>query len=259
MWTIFSLAFAAEHANHFEDVDPSGDPAAIGVTDAWARDAEAKIKVHVENRTKDFLIVDLDKASAHFGEQELEPSDDKVKVFGPGDKGSRVLDFAGTGLHVEKATLHMKGMSRVTADSPVEKLPDFRLPVAKKSFETDNVDCSVAGKAKLTTDMMQVKLKCQFTGEGLALIDESKIQIKFEDGKPWGNESGGKPEAVLPLDNFTLKVKLTVEKRTTGYDMQFAEMNLQFNDAVRVGTPKPIDDVDVQLAFSAEKTEAANK
>lgn len=257
MWTIFSLALAADHANHFEDVDPSGKEVAVGISDAWARDAEAKIKMHVENQTDDFVLVKLESVSADFGGQVLTTGDDKVKVFGPGDKGARVLDFQGSGLHVEKGALKVDGLYRVDADAPVEKIPDFRLPIAKKSFDTKNLDCSVAGKAKMTTDETTVKFKCQFTGKGLAIVDESKIQVRLEDGQMFGNLSGGESEGVLPLKNFTMKVKLQIERRVV--DMQFATLMLVFNDAVRVGTPQEIAMVEVPLTLSAEKTEAANK
>ena len=257
MWTILSIALAAEHANHFEDVDPSGDVVAVGISDAWAREAEAKVKLHVENKTDDFLMVKLEDVSADFGGKPVKQDDDKVKVYAPGKKGAKVLNFAGEGLHVEQGALKIGGLYRINADAPVEKMPDYRLPIEKKSFDTKNLDCTLAGKVKQTTDETSAKFKCKFTGKGLAIVDESKIQVRLEDGQLFGNLAGGDAEGVLPLKNFTLKVQFEIERRVV--DMQFATLMVQFNDAVRVGTPKAVPDVEIPLTLSAEKTEAANK
>lgn len=255
MWFLMSLALAAEPTNHFEDSKPSGGDVSVGVTDAWARDAEAKLKVHLQNDTKDFLLVDLTTLRAELGKP-LAPVKAKTKIVPPNKSKTDVLTFLGDGMYVEKGSVTVDGMSMVAVDSPVVKFPDYRLPVESKTFKAKDFSCALAGKVKKETDNTTAAFKCTYQGKGVAIVDESRIQVRVKGDQLFGNAGGNTSASVVrPGESFKLKTKFQVSAKVV--DMQFAEMYIQFNDAVRVGEAKPIPAQKVALNFSVEKTEKA--
>lgn len=257
MWIAMTMALAAEHANHFEDVEPTGDEVKVALADVVAWEENAKLKIELVNGTSDYLIARLDDVRLDMGTP-IAPKSDKVKVVKPMSSGNKVLGFEGSGLHVEQGSLVVDGLSLIAADSPVVAFPDYRLPMEKKSFKVGDFSCALAGKVKQETDVTDAKLKCTFTGKGVALVDESKIQVRLPDGQLFANLEGGvDADVVKSGEDFKLKMKFVISAKVI--DMQFAELQVQFNDAVRVGEPKPVKAITVPLTFSAEKTAEANK
>ena len=257
MWFVMTMALAAEHANHFENVDPIGEEVKVGISDVVAWPTNAKLKIELVNDTSDYLVARLDDVRLDMGTP-IAPKSDKVKVVKPMSSSNKILGFEGSDLHVEKGSLVVDGLSLVSADSPVVAFPDYRLPMEKKSFKVGDFACALAGKVKQETDATEAKLKCTFTGKGVALVDESKIQVRLPDGQLFANLEGGvDADVVKPGEDFKLKLKFVIDAKVI--DMQFAELQVQFNDAVRVGEPKPVKAITVPLTFSQALTDAGNK
>lgn len=252
----------AEYAKHFADVAPAGGDVKYGVSDAWARDAQAKVKLTIENGTPDFLVMNTNTVRVSFGAAEFTP-DTGLKgefvVVDPKGSASRVLKIDGSGMQTDAATVSVPAVSRVPADSPVIAAPDFRLPLELPSFEAGPVRCQVPdGKLKKETDETLVKFKCQYTGDGVVLVDWGRAQIRLEDGQLFANED--RPSGVKVFqagEDFGFLTGFKVDAKIT--DMQFATMHIQWNDTFREGALNPIDPAKIALTLDPALTAEKNK
>lgn len=255
-------AVDADHANHFRDVPPTGAEIKVGVTDAWARDAEAKAKVIVENGTSDYLVFDVGEMRVKLGAGEYVPNTGlrgDFAVVKPRGSANRVLTLTGSGMHVDAATVVPSGIQRVAADAPTHLAEDFKLPLEKPGVKAGPYDCVVPdGKIKKETDELIVRFKCRYDGAGLGLVNPTSVQIRTEDGQLFANEDRDlDPKIVRQGDEFKFDVAARISAKIV--DMQFATLHLVWNDTFREGQPVPVEVPPIELALDPGLTASKNQ
>lgn len=260
MMTMMAIsAFAGEPTNHFKANVPAeaGEAVVAGVAYAWAREGDAKLKLKLYNGTSDYLVFKTGGMKLELGPSSI-PAEDKIEIVNPKSMGDRILTFAGSGLYVESGRFVPDGVLRVPSDLAVQVAPDFRLPVATKTFSAGNFDCGVKGKIKKETDKTALTWECTYTGDAIGRITESELQLRLEDGQLFANdESVSDPMFLLPGDSVKLDASFSVSAKIT--DMQFATMYIQFNDTFAEGSAVPVAIAPVPLDLDVGLTAEKNK
>jgi hypothetical protein len=250
-----------EHANHFLEVLPVGGDVKVGVSDAWARDAEAKLKVVVQNDTADFVVFDVNDMRVRLGGGEFMPGTGLRGAFAvvePRTSANRVLSVTGSGMHAESGEVVVAGVARVAAEAPTVLAEDLKLPLEKPGVKAGPFDCVVPeGKIKKETDETIVRFKCRYEGTGLGLVKPAMVQIRTEDGQLFANEVRDlDPRVVRPGEEFKFDVVAHISAKVV--DMQFAPLFLVWNDTFRDGQPTPVDVAPIGLVFDPAMTGAKN-
>ena len=236
--------------NHFYDVGPFGDDVQVRVTDAWARPDEAKLRLIVRNDTPDFVVIRTDQMLFSANAQAW--AQDSVKVVDPRSTESKVLEFQGKDLKAHGGWFVPGGMYRIPTDGDPIAAPNFALPLRERGFDAGPFRCTVVDVDQ-ETDATDVRFRCDYDGAGLGLIDPSAITVLVE-GREFGNlEGNGRLEPVRPGDSFKLRAVFEVPKRVA--DMQFAELEIHFNDAFREGIPQAMPEwAPIQLEVDWKKS-----
>ncbi|MCB9677255.1 MAG: hypothetical protein H6737_19205 [Alphaproteobacteria bacterium] len=250
-----------DHANHFKNVEPAGDDVKFGVEDAWARDAEAKMKVLVQNDSADYVLVKTEEFRFEVGGNEYAPKTGMLQgknlVVDPKSHGNRVLNAEGTGMHQESLTVKIAGAFLVPKNAPVQAAPDFRLPLEMNDFKAGNFSCAVPKKIKQETDETAVRFECRYEGSAIGIVDPKQIQVRLEDGQAFANDDKKMdPQVVLPGEEFKFDAIFHVSAKVV--DMQFANMHVVFNETFREGEPRALEVPPIALALDPALTAAKN-
>lgn len=255
MLTLFVAAAMARGAdpddpNHFYDVPAVGQDIQVRLVDAWARPDEAKVKVVVRNDTPDFLV--LRTGQMLFSADAQAWGQDSVKVIEPRSTGSKVVEFHGRNLKANGGWFVPGGFFRIPTDGDPIAAPNFMLPQRERGFDAGPFSC-VAGKVVKETDETDVHFTCVYEGAGLGLVDPAAITVLVE-GKEFATQKGnGRLDPVRPGDSFRLRATFEVPARHA--DMQFADLEIHFNDAFREGIPVAMPEWEpIQLEVDWKKT-----
>ena len=262
-----ALAFAGkkdkvdpDHANHYRAVAPTGEDVKIGIEDAWARDAQAKMKVTVVNDSADYVLFKAAETALDFAGQTFTPKAGlrgKFLIVQPKDRGSRVLTADGIGMHQPSMTFVPNGVYLVPKNAPPQKADDLQVPLDRSSVKAGNFSCAVPGKIKQETDETAIRFKCRYEGEGIGIVDPASLQIRLEDGQKFVNDDRGmKPKIVQPGDEFKFDAVFHISARII--DMQFATMHIVFNETFREGQTRKVELKPMVLELDPGMTAAKN-
>ncbi|MEZ4317478.1 MAG: hypothetical protein R3F61_08235 [Myxococcota bacterium] len=249
------------HANHYKPVAPAGDDVKFGAEDAWARDAEAKAKLTIVNDSADFVMFKVEESRFVLGGTEMVPKTGVLRgnviVVDPKSSANTVMAVTGAGLHHDSMQINVTGAYLVPKNAPVQKAPDFRLPLESSDLKAGNFSCAVPKKIKQETDETAVRFKCRYEGSGVGLVDAKQIQVRLEDGQLFANDDRNmKPQIVLPGDELNVDATFHVSAKVV--DMQFATMYLVFNETFREGEPRAIEAAPLKLELDPAMTAAKN-
>lgn len=256
---------APDHANHFSSAPVHAGEITASAAAAWARQQEAKLKVKINNRTDDFVLVDKNGARISMASGEyIATNGDGYKLVAPQSEGGHTFVFTDGGgkLHNLSMVARLEGVSVAATDgAPIEAEP-FTLPLHKNQIEASGFTCVNKGKLKQETQETKAKFECTYNGaEGtVGLLDSKAITIAIPDGQDFANESGKPKKLLLPGETVSFEVKNTVIKPNPhGVDMQHTELTLLWNDALRVATLEPIQFPDWEFTLDVGLTAEKNK
>jgi hypothetical protein len=254
-----------DHANHFSSAPVQAGDITATAAAAWARQQEAKLKVKLNNRSDDFVLVGKNGARISMASGEFTAiNSDGFKLIAPQSEGGHTFVFTDDGgkLHSERMVARLEGVKTAsTSASPVEA-EAFTLPLHKTEIEASGFTCVNKGKIKQETQETKAKFECTFNGEAgtVGLVTSKAITFAIPDGSDYANESGEPMELLFPGDKVSFEVKNTIIKPNPhGVDMQHTELTLLWNDALRVATLEPVPFPDWEFALDAALTAEKNK
>lgn len=216
----------------------------------------AKFAAKVTNNTDGFIIWNRGEGSMMLGEQEYKMSRTKEAVFKPFDSGTKTVEAKGTGMHQEAFSAELGKFEHVPAKGTTHKAEDFDLPASKNSFVTGPFSVNLVNLSK-KTDLTAAKFEVTYKGGKYAILDPSKVAVRMSNGQEFANDSRKEKMFLLTRGEskkFTLYFKVPAKVE----DMQFANMQIVWNDAFVESAPKEIKVSTVEFEFDPGMTDGKN-
>lgn len=231
----------------------------ITLSNAVATDAYIKFKFHVKNNTADYIILKTDDIVLKANGKELKNTE-KDLFIAPNDDDFKVIDIKGGDLRVENFSLEVKGFSKVPAKSRSEDAENFKLPVAKNEFDAGPFHL-LQLKNEKKTDLVAVKFAATYNGSKVGIVNPGQASLLTPKGTEFANmgSKGQRKPFLLKKgqeDNFTLYWK---DIPVSNGDMQFANIEIIWNDAFIEATPESIEAVTLEVAMDPGLTAGKNK
>ncbi len=259
----------AQHENHYQELDPIEQEAfKVSFSDQHSQKSFMYIKLEIENKTRDYLMFEPDQVSFTI-EGESYHVEEETVFIPPKESETQKFKVRGDrNFHVDSLTLEFGGLSRVPKDAEVQKGDPFKLPASKNSFKVGDgtFECTLDGDVKKETDVTKAAFEWTYYGEGVGLVDHSKVSVKTEEGKEFANKKkkgvfgkvAGKKNTKTLLDGESCSVKTQFEIPAKVVDMQFAPLFIHWNDAFKEATPEDLGSFERALKLDRAKTEGMN-
>lgn len=248
---------SAKHVNYFKIPDPiEKDEFKIEFKDIIAGQEVAKFRTKVTNNTDGYLIWNRKDGKMKLGDQEVQMSRDKEVIIKPFDSQGKTVEGRGTGLHAEVFFASLGKFEIVPREGTVHKAEDFDLPASKNSFETGPFSVNLVNLSK-KTDLTAAKFEVTYKGSSYAILDPSKVAVRMSNGQEFANDA--RKEKMFLLERgekkkFTLYFKVPAKVE----DMQFANMQIVWNEAFVESKAKPVNVEGVEFKFDPGMTDGKN-
>ncbi len=243
----------------YNEITKEMGPVTVTISSAVATDAYIKFKFMVKNNTADFILVKTDDIILKANGRDIKNTE-KDLLIGPNDDDYRIVDIKGGDLRVENFTVEVKGISRVPAKAKSEDAENFKLPVAKNEFEAGPFHI-LQLKNEKKTDLVAVKFSSTYNGSKIGIVNPGQASLLTPKGTEFANmgTKGQRKPFLLKKgqeDTFTLYWK---DIPVSNGDMQFANIEVIWNDAFVEATPESVPAVTIDVAMDAGLTDGKNK
>ncbi len=227
----------------YKEVTVETDDYKVYIVDAVSNFKQAKFKIKVFNKTNDFLYVKPEEFK-YLADGKTLLGTDKPFAIAPNDEVSAVLDFKGGDMLMETYSIELKGIYKASAGSKAYEVPNFNLPASKNDFTINNITC-VLLKSDLKTDKSTVRFDCNYTGDGVGIINVTKVSAIMPNGQQNANQKKYKP-AVIERGKHE-DFFLTFFQLPDAGDMQKKPWSIQWNDTFRESKLVPIGSAKVEM------------
>jgi len=261
---LFSTAAFAQKKKVYEkvfygDLSKEMGPVTITVSNAVATDAYIKFKFTVKNNTADFIVLKADEIVMKANGKDLK-NGEKELLIGPNDEDFRTIDIKGPDLRVDNFSIEVKGISRVPAKAKSEDAENFKLPVQKNEFDAGPFHV-LQIKNEKQTDNVAVKFTTTYNGSKIGIVNPGEASLLTPKGTEFANMGTKAQRKPFLLkkgkdDNFTLYWK---DIPVANGDMQFANIEIIWNNAFIEATPEIIPPATMEVAMDPGLTEGKNK
>jgi len=244
---------------YYSEVSKDMGPVSVSISSGVATKEYIKFKLKVTNNTGDFIIVKTDDIIFKANGKEIKNTE-KDLFIGPNDDDYRIIDLKGGDLQVESFSVEVKGISRIPAKAKSEDAENFKLPVAKNEFETGPFHV-LQLKNEKKTDVVAVKFSVTYNGNKVGIINPGQASLLTPKGTEFANmgTKGQRKPFLLKKgqeDNFTVTWK---DIPVSNGDMQFANVEIIWNDTFVEGSPEEVTPVTLDVAMDKGLTDAKNK
>ncbi len=233
----------------YKEASIETDDYSIYIVDVISNAKQAKFKIKIFNKTNDYLLIKPNEFKFVSGDKTI-ISLDKTYVVAPNEEESKVLDFKGSDMLVEKYTLECYGIYKASAGGKVYPISNFELPASKNEIISNGFTCTLL-KSELNTDKSVAKYECAYTGDGVGIINPSKASAIMPNGQENVNSKKNHPMVLEKgkKDDFTLVFN---EVNGAG-DMQKKGIQIKWNDTFRESKLKAIGNSKLELIKESEK------
>lgn len=233
----------------YKDLSYEAGDYKVDIVDAVGTGEYIKFKIRIFNKTNDYLVLKPEQVNLVGNGQNIAGTD-KQMVIVPNDESSKVIDFRGSNMQLDKFTLDIKGIYKVAANSPAINTPNFDLPASKNDFKAGNYDCKMED-SKMKTDKTTVKFGCTYTGDGIGILDPYKCAAVMSNGKENANAKHYKGTLMEKgkYEDFFVQFN---EMQGAG-DMQKGSISIKWNDTFRESKLTPLKPLTLDMVMDAEK------
>lgn len=203
----------------------------IHLVDVVGTKSYTKMKVRIQNKTKDFLIFKPTESVMVFPSGEATPPERALEIK-PFDIVSRVVEVSVSGLVYEFRYL-LKGLYRLPAGGNVISAPDFLLPAATNSFTSGPFEVMYFPQSSSKkTDLTDVGFQVTYKGSKVGISDHTKAICRLDNGQEFSVLNAGDKSGLLyPGDTKKFRLKWRIPANIA--DMQFANMTIVWREAFR--------------------------
>ncbi|MSP55307.1 MAG: hypothetical protein EXR69_06860 [Myxococcales bacterium] len=179
-------------------------------------------------------------------------------LIAPGEtKGTTFRAEGASGFQVDSASFKFGEIWSAPNTATPATVPDFPLPPTRNDFSVEGWSCKVL-EHKQNTDLTQVQFACTYTGKGLGLIEPSHLSVKAPNGQTFANlAKKARREIVMAGETAKFPLEITMPKSVC--DMQFATLQVVFNDAIGESALSAVILPDWAFTVDAPATKEANR
>ncbi|HSY62388.1 MAG TPA: hypothetical protein VK796_10950 [Cytophaga sp.] len=246
-----------DHTNYYKPVTVVLPAIKIDVLDVVSKIDYVKFKIKLINTTNDYILYKPQESNFIIEGNEYKPEDKKPVLIQPLDNASRTIDAKGNGsnLHTDNFSFNLDGLYKVVPTGTVNA-PNFILPPSVNQFVAGDFTVEMISISKKTQETA-VKFKVTYTGEGMGIVDPKKLGVKIESGQIFANEKRDKSIVLGKGESDTFIALFHIEGKIA--DMQFANMEIVWNDTFKHAELKKIDGTTLNLVLDPGLTAGKNK
>jgi len=224
----------------------------LHLVDVVATKDYTKMKVRIQNKTKDFLVFKPAESFMTLPAGELSASG-KVLQVKPFDIESRVVEVSASGLVYDFKYL-LKGLYRVPAGGNVISAPDFILPAATNSFTAGPFEVMYFPQySSKETKLTDVSFQVTYKGTRIGISDHTKAVCRLDNGQEFSIvNAGDKSELLYPGESKKFRLKWTIPANIA--DMQFANMTIVWREAFRETEDKKMPEIAFDLKYNPSES-----
>ena len=209
-----------------------------------------KFGFKIVNKTEYFLIWNSKGSKIVFDWGTKEQSKTKIHKIKPYGTGRSTFGVkGGTQMLVSSFKFQQSKLASVSVNGKVAEVEDFKLPENRNSITTKDFEI-VLKKAKRKTDETYAKFEIRYIGDKVAVVKPNKISVRVnEDDEFANNFKKNGAYLLLPREKMMITVKFNIARSVV--DMQFADMFIQWNDALSIS--KQVEITGVQSIIVLDK------
>lgn len=257
-----------KHVNYFKDASVDTKDVKIEIQDAVAMMPFAKFKLKLTNKTNDYFLYKPKESLFKLESGDFIPEDKKTIVIQPLDKESKVIDMKAPAqnAHVDAFKYQLSGLYKVSTNVSPTEAPNFILPVSNNDFMAGNFKVEMTAIDK-TTAKTAVKFKVTYTGDGVGLVEPSKLGVKIptdqkyskagNTGQIFANDKKDKGILLSKGESDTFVAFFQIEGKIA--DMQFANMEIVWRDTFKDCQVAPVEGSTIDLTLDSGLTAGKNK
>ena len=227
------------------------------IDNAVSTDVETKFKLKITNKTSDFILFKPEECKFIVEGKEFKPTE-KMKVVEPNSSDFLTVNLKLPGMNkVKNYSFLAGGLYLVTTQGKVVPAPEFKLPPSKNEIQFGGFTVAM-DKLYKETDRTDVKFKCTYKGDKVAIIYPKRLGAKMPDGNEYANAKGdgllGKKGAILILPAQTESFIATWQRFEGGraMDMQLVDMFINWNDTYTESIPFLLKSEQFELKFDEQ-------
>ncbi len=243
---------------HYKQVaEQNNDVYSLKITDAHSQQTFTQFRIHIKNKSTDYLILRINEISFIYDFGELHPKK-KEFLIEPGESLNKIISVsdASHNFHVKSLKVKISGIYKLSTQGNIVKMPDFQLPANKNYIETDNLTCKLNNVSKETQQTV-AQFKCTYKGDNYLIINPLKANAKIETGQEFAPVNR-KAKIKMLTKNKKKKFSLYYEIQAKIIDMQFATFNIVWHDTFRESILEKLNDFEINFEFDEAKTKAKN-
>ncbi|MBN4062012.1 MAG: hypothetical protein COA57_08140 [Flavobacteriales bacterium] len=249
-----------KHENHYRVIPTiNTDELSIDFADQHSQMEFTKMKIKITNKTDDFIVFKMGENDFIYEHSTFNPKE-KMVIIDPKESISKTLSVNGdTRFHVEKFELKLKGFYRAPLNGDVHNAENFKLPPESNGFSAGPFKVTHKSKAlKKESRITNAKFKCTYSGQHIGLVNPYKLKVKLEDGQQFPNMNDNiKTKLLLPGKSYGFNTVFKISTKII--DMQFANMEINWNDMFVESKLSKLEDISVSFELDPGKTAGKNK
>ena len=238
----------------------SNDNCELTISKAVSTSEYSKLGLKISNSSSDFLFYNSKESTFTFPFGDKHPVAKAVYIK-PGGSKIRTLSVNGGDQFLQKQySVNIAGLYRIPMDGETTPADNFKLPASSNSMTAGNFKIALQ-KYDASTKEAKAVFECTYTGDKVAIVNGSKLSVtatnkKTNENVVYANDNKkSKPQILNPGD----KIKVTASFHIPGkiVDMQFATMNILWNDTFIETEAIPMDafvfNLEINEALTEEK------
>ena len=259
--TLTTFSQNAKHKNYFKGVDPiENETYRAVIVNSVSNIAYCKFGLKLTNLTNDYLIIRLKESTFILDGTAHKMNKDK-EVFVYPNKGKSITYNAagdeGVNYHVDEFDFTFDGVYKLPADGEVHVAPDFNLPASVNEITFGDFKVKLK-KLKKETKVTEAIFTVTYLGDDYGLVDASKISVTIPEkgDKVFANNSKKGVKIVEKGKSVQIKALFNVSAKYA--DMQFANMNILWNNAFQSSILQKIQGETISFELDPGLTEGKN-
>jgi hypothetical protein len=246
-----------DHTNYYKPLTVDLPGVKIDALDVVSKIDYSKFKIKITNTTNDYILYKPQESKFIIGGNEYKPQDKKAMLIQPLDNASKTIDVKGNGsnLHADNFSFNLDGLYKVIPTGTVNA-PNFILPPSVNQFVAGDFTVEMIAISKKTQETA-VKFKVTYTGEGMGIVDPRKLSTKIDSGQLFANDKRDKSIILAKGESDTFIALFHIEGKIA--DMQFANMEIVWNDTFKHAELKKIDGTTLSFVLDPGLTAGKNK
>ncbi|MBN2668465.1 MAG: hypothetical protein JXR60_04475 [Bacteroidales bacterium] len=231
----------------------------ISFQDIVSRMTFVKMAIEIQNNSNDYLIYKTEETSYSFDFGKYS-AESKIVYINPHQSKKKTIKAEGSNQFInEKFTLLIDGLYRVPSEGKVIRIEQFQLPASQNEIQVGDFIIKLL-KLKKTTAETVAKFECTYTGDKVAIVNASKLSVTID----------GKENIVYANDDKKVKDQLLLKGESLSFnaifhipgkiaDMQFATMQIIWNDTFIVSEAIKVEPVQQNFVLDPGLTQGKNK